>query len=402
MRVLLLAPYYDRNTPGESWSTYKWVEGISQFADVTVLTQHKKGWDPQSSLTNATHVVNWDEPVIPGMQGRIAWELKPGYIWYYLRAKRWIQSALKTGQRFDLIHQINPLALRYPSPAQGHGVRYIIGPLAGSLPTPAAFLGTNKEKQWYRKLRGLDHLRIKFDPLLRSTYKQASCVLGVAPYVAEMLAPCKLQRFETMSETGVETVSSIPKERPNLDRPIRFLFVGRLIRTKGVIEAIEAINYARGQANIQFNIIGDGELAQEARSLVQELSLGDIVHFHGRLDRGKVFEWYENSDVFLFPSYREPSGNVVFEAMSKGLPVITSAYGGPGYVVNNECGETISSSHRPGFINALAHAIIRFSTDRDSVPMKSLNCLHRMRQFALWNSKITSTQQLYQTLLLNS
>ena len=136
MRLLLIAPYFDRQTPGESWSTYKWVQGLSAAHDTTVLTQHRAGWKQEESPVAATRIVNWTEPKFPGMNGRIAWELKPSYVPFYHRARQWIKAALRAGEKFDLVHQINPLALRYPSPAAGLGIPYVLGPLAGSLPTP--------------------------------------------------------------------------------------------------------------------------------------------------------------------------------------------------------------------------------------------------------------------------
>ena len=64
LKVLLIAPYYDKNTPGESWCTYKWVEQISERCDVTVLTSHRAGWDAGRSPIKAVEVVNWTHPVL--------------------------------------------------------------------------------------------------------------------------------------------------------------------------------------------------------------------------------------------------------------------------------------------------------------------------------------------------
>ncbi|MBK9991693.1 MAG: glycosyltransferase family 4 protein [Verrucomicrobia bacterium] len=338
MRVLVIAPSYDLNTPGESWSTYKWVQGISASCETVVLTQHRRGWDQAKSPTAAAKVINWDEPKWPGMNGRIGWELKPGYIAFYYRARKWIKQALRRGEHFDLIHQINPLALRYPCPARNLGVKYIIGPLAGSLTTPEAFKATTPERQWYRKLRHLDTLRLRYDPWLKSSYAGAAAIIGVAPYVQALLSACAPRRFEIMAETGVEEVCPAPKSAPKAGEPLRLLFVGRLIRTKGILEAIESVAMAAKHCAITFDIVGTGDLAAECQKLVTRLGLGEIVRLHGRVSKEEVFRWYDRSDAFLFPSYREPSGNVVFEAMSRGLPVIGSSIGGPGYVITDACG----------------------------------------------------------------
>ncbi|PAW65861.1 MAG: hypothetical protein B9S34_09510 [Opitutia bacterium Tous-C1TDCM] len=394
MRVLLLAPFFDRTTPGESWSTYKWVEGICRRYETTVLTQHRRTWNAAASPIEAKECINWTDPEIPGLQGRIAWELKPTYLLYYWRARRWLRQARREGRTFDLIHQINPLALRYPTPARGWGIPYLVGPLAGSLPTPAALKAVTKEGTWYRQLRRLDSLRLRHDPWLRGTYADAAAVIGVAPYVRETLAACHPRRFEIMAETGVEEIGATAKTRA--PGPLRLLFVGRLIRTKGIVEAIESVAVAARNCDVTFDIVGQGDLGEVCRRKVSELGMEGRITLHGRISKAEVFGWYERSDAFLFPSYREPSGNVVFEAMGRGLPVITTTIGGPGHVVTDACGFRIEPSAQATFAAGLASAICRLAADPELYAAMSAAALERMKSLALWPGKLEQLGLLYQ------
>lgn len=399
LRVLLIAPYYDQNVAGESWSTYKWVQGISERHDVTVLTTHKKSWDPSASPTEAKEIVNWTFRALPTALGRLERELKPSYAFFYFRARKWIRRALKRGETFDLVHQINPLALRYPCPARGLGLKYIMGPLAGSLQTPPGFRSEDSDKQWYRKLRNLDSLRIKHDPWLRKSYAEAELILGVAPYVKEILQPAGIRRFEVASETGVETIGGSPKQTPSSDEPLRLLYVGRIIRTKGVIDAVRAVALAAKSCRIRFDVVGDGDMRQACQDEAQKLGVHAIVHFHGRVPRSEVDGWYKQAHVFLFPSFREPSGNVVFEAMSHGLPVIASAAGGPGYVVTEDCGFTITPTTLEEYPVAICGAIHTLSTEREKITTYSEQATKRISALALWSRKIQAIDRLYQDLL---
>ena len=400
LKVLLIAPYFDRNTPGESWSTYKWVEGISSACDVTLLTIHREGWNPSKSPTQALEVVNWTEPKLPGMSGRLAWELKPGYVFFYFKARRWIRQALGRGEKFDLIHQINPLALRYPSPARGLGVPYLIGPLAGSLDTPAGFDEAAREKLWFRKLRGLDRFRLRHDPWLKSTYSGAAAVIGVAPYVRDLLESCAPPRFEIMAETGVEALAEHPKQPPLPGEPLRLLFVGRIIRTKGILDGIRAIALCPDTANARLDVLGAGDLLETCKAEVERLGITEKVTFHGRLPRDEVFEWYRRSHVFLFPSFREPSGNVVFEAMSQGLPVISSTVGGPGYIVDSSCGMKVLPGDPETYPDELARVIAHLASHPEVIPSLSVGALRRMSEYALWPNKIDQMIGLYDALAL--
>lgn len=395
LKVLLIAPDFEKNTPGESWSTYKWVEGISRECHVTVLTCHAEDWAAETSPNEAAEIVNWVTPKIPGMQGRLAWELNPGYIFFYFRARRWIREALKKDREFDLAHQINPLALRYPSPLAGLGIPYIIGPLAGSLETPAGFHDAARERIWFRKLRGLDRFRIAHDPWLGKTYSEAAAIIGVAPYVQELLQPCAPKRFEIMAETGVEEVASEVKAGPAAGEPLRLLFVGRIIRTKGILDGIRAIALCPDTVNVRLDVVGAGDLLETCKAEVERLGITDKVTFHGRLSREEVFEWYRRSHVFLFPSFREPSGNVVFEAMSQGLPVITSSVGGPGYVVDESCGFRVEPADPEGYSLQLAGAISELATAPGQVTRLAHGAISRMKDLALWPAKINRLVDLY-------
>ena len=399
IKVLLIAPYYDKNVPGESWSTYKWVQGVSEHCDVTVLTTHGKTWQQGDSPCHPVEVVNWLDVALPDRLARINHEMAPGYFVFHHRARKWMKRRIRSGWNFDIVHQINPLALRYPSPAAGLGVPFIIGPLAGSLSTPPGFASEGTDRQWFRKLRLFDKVRLRLDPFLRRTYSDAALVLGVAPYVQDLLAQNDLKRFVIMSETGVDAVPEGQKLEQSVSGPLKLLFVGRIIRTKGVLDAIRAVAYASQTSSVRFDIIGDGEQLEECRREVLRLGVETCVVFHGRLPRFEVDDFYRKADVFLFPSFREPSGNVVFEAMSQGLPVITSTVGGPAFLVTNDCGIRVPPTTPHEYAELLGSAIKRLTGNRALVAEMSASARARLSEVALWPSKIQHMLALYEQVI---
>lgn len=398
MKVLLIAPYYDRQTPGESWSTYKWVEGISSKCETTVLTTHRKGWDPAASPVRSSEIVNWDDPPLPKFLGRLNHQLKPTYAVFYHRARRWIFEEIRKGRTFDLVHQINPLALRYPTPARGVPFPYLMGPLAGSVETPAGFRDEIRDDAWFRKFRNLDRFRLRFDPWLRGSYAGAAALVGVAPYVGKLLEIAGCRRFEIASETGVESLSEIERPAPAPGEPLRLLFVGRIIRTKGVLDAVRAVAIASRKCALRFDVVGAGDQLTACRQEAERLGISDRVVFHGRQTREAVSDFYRQAHVFLFPSFREPSGNVVFEALGHGLPVITSSVGGPGYVVTDECGFRIPATNPDDYALRLSDAICSLASQPALVASMSAAGKRRMADIALWDNKISSMMNLYREL----
>lgn len=400
-RLLIIAPYFSATVPGESWSTYKWISGVSDHFDTTVLSLHGPKWIAENSPIGPAKLINWTDYEYPKRLQRLHHEMMPGYIYFYLRCRNWINTQYASGASFDLIHQINPIALRYPSPADGFKTPYILGPLAGSLPTPLGFQSEATDKTWFRKLRNLDGFRLRFDPILRSSYRNAALVIGVAPYVREALKHIPLHSFETMSETGVDSVNPAPKAPPSKDTPLRLLFVGRVIRTKGVIDAIKAVSKIRGFINCVFDIAGDGDQIEECKSLVKRLNLENLVKFHGRLHRREVFQLYQESHLFLFPSFREPSGNVVIEALSFGCPVITCSNGGPGFVVDSSCGVLIEPISPQTVVTSLAEAIRIIQQSPETYSRLTAGAISRASSIALWPKKISRMVDIYSTILSN-
>ena len=202
--MLLIAPACDGQDVGEAWLSYQWVRTLAERYTVTVLTYHKGGHTPLSRQLPSVRVIEWAEP--RGIERMECFNgmFKPAYVPFYFRASRWIRAAMARGERFDLAHQFGPVAMRYPSPVTGTGIPLVLGPVGGSLrPTPG-FTGKEGTSPWHAGLRRLDQLRLRHDPWLRRTYREAACVVGVAPYVGELLAGIGVRRFEVMSTTGID------------------------------------------------------------------------------------------------------------------------------------------------------------------------------------------------------
>jgi glycosyltransferase involved in cell wall biosynthesis len=395
-RLLLITSACDGEDVGEAWVGHQWVTRLARRHDVTLLTMHRRDRTPPSRQLDGVRVVEWADPAILARQDRLNSMLKPGYVPFYRGARRWIRDALARGERFDVAHQLLPVAMRYPSPAAGLGIPYMMGPVGGSLANPPGFV--DDTAPWYVRLRGLDAVRMRRDPLLRSTYERADCVLGIAPYVRENLAGLRLRRFEVMSETALTALPPAPPERPG-DGTVRLLYVGRLVRTKGLRDALTALSRRRTTAPLAFDVVGDGPDRAASEALVAELGLGDLVRFHGRLPREEVAPFYRRADVFLFPSYREPGGNVIFESMGYGLPLIVSDRGGPAAFVDDACAIRVTPESPEQFASALAEAVDRLADDPALRARMGAAARRRAADVGVWDRKVDQLEALYDDVL---
>jgi glycosyltransferase involved in cell wall biosynthesis len=393
VKLLLIAPTCDGEDVGEAWYSYQWAKHLAKRHDVTLLTYNKRGAKPASQQLSGLRVVEWTEPPLLGKAERLNSFVKPGYIPFYFRARSWIRAALARGERFDLAHQPTPVAMRYPSPAIGFGIPVVIGPVGGGLSTPAGFAADVGSAPWFMKLRGLDQFRRRWDPLLRRTYEEAACVLGIAPYVTELLAGLSLRRFEIMSDAGLDTVPD-PIDRAERSGPVRLLYVGRLVRTKGARDIIRALSL-RPELPITLDIVGEGPERAACEALIAKLDLGSRVSMHGWKAKGEVWDFYRNADIFVFPSYREPGGNVALEAMGYSLPLIVVDRGGPGSAVTEACAIKLPITGPEALARDIADAIEKLVTD-PGLRRKMGAAAHRhVTKTALWAAKIDHVGTIY-------
>ncbi len=399
IELLLIAPNCDGTDVGEAFVAHRWVQHLSAVARVTLLTQRRAGRVPASEQLPGVEVVEWAELALPKRLERVTAMLKPGYPVFAARARRWIGEALRSGRRFDIIHQLTPLALRYATPAHGFGIPYVVGPLGGSLNTPKAFAAECGSAPVFTRIREIDRYRLEADPWLRRSYRDAACVIGVAPYVRDLLRTIPLRRFEVMSELGIDEPLPPLRERATAIGELKLLHVARAVRTKGLRDAIRALALLPDLPGVTLTQAGGGEELELCKAEAERLGVSHRVNFLGRIPREEVEALYERSDVFLFPSFREPSGSVVFEAMRHALPVIAADRGGPGHVVDATCGIKASVENPNQFAAALAGAIRQCAADPQKLAALSSGARARAIELGSWPGKIARMVNLYETIL---
>ena len=397
--VVLLAPCCDGTDTGEAWSTFQWVRHLSARCRVTVLSYRKRDRPSVVEQLPGVEVVEWNDLPLVGRARRFNAMAKPGYAAFYLRARRWLRRAPSRRRRIDLIHQLAPLAPRYPSPAAGLGVPWVLGPVGGGLVAPSAFASDlARDMPWFERLRGLDALRLAHDPILRHTLTDAAAVVGVAPYVGQLLGAVPLQRFVVESETGVLDPAAA-STRSGRQGPLQLLFVGRVLARKGCRYLVRAVARLPNPRDVRLDVLGSGTDLEHCRGLVRELGLHEVVRFHGQVPRAQVDEAYRRADVFVFPSLIEPSGNVVFEALAHGLPVVTCASGGPGHVVDGSCGVALPPTTPDALVQALAGALSGLLSDPIGRERLAVGACRRVRELADWGLKADRMLSLYEKVL---
>ncbi len=397
--VIALAPNCDLTDVGEAWCAAKWVQELSKCADVTLLTQERSGRKPLEQQFPNVHVISKLEPSWAMRLTRLNAMAKLSYPSFYRWAKVQISRLIEAGHEFDVAHQFTPLALRFPSPFSAFDIPYILGPLGGSLPTPEGFkVECNNSAHWYTKLRILDAYRLKYDRHLKTSYEKASVIMGVAPYVGDHMEHLNIKRFIVESELGADDLPDLSHFKNYPSKQFRLLHVGRGVRTKGLRDTIKAMSLLP-TLDLHLDVAGQGEEIEMCQAMACDMGLGEKITFHGQIPRSEVEMLYQKADVFCFPSFREPSGSVVYEALRRGLPVITADRGGPSHVVDASCGLKIPVTNPTRFARDIAAAINKLHQQPSARQSLSRGAHDRIRDIALWPHKIKRLLALYQSII---
>jgi len=154
--------------------------------------------------------------------------------------------------------------------------------------------------------------------------KQINCIYNGAKY-NNYQPPANLTqlRHELRQELGLSENTKIA------------LTVARLSDQKGHDYLVPAIPHlVREFPQLKFVWVGDGEKRQVLENLVKEYGVTEQVFFLGY--RSDVPKLLQGSDLFVFPTYYEGQPFAMLEAMSYGLPIITSATSGIPEVIENQ------------------------------------------------------------------
>lgn len=190
---------------------------------------------------------------------------------------------------------------------------------------------------------------------LQNTYSGANRVLSVSEHLSRAIESYIPDRVIDIVPNLVDTSFFSPiggAAIGKLSGP-RIAAIGSLDSNKShdlLIRAFAKVRLALPEAIL--TIAGDGPLRSSLECLVSELNLGNCVRFSGQLCRIGVRDLLRNSDMLVHTSKFETFGITLIEAGSVGVPVITTASGGPCEIVHASTGfivpiddlETLASS----------------------------------------------------------
>lgn len=197
---------------------------------------------------------------------------------------------------------------------------------------------------------------------------------------------------------GIDLVK-MGRARKGAGKERGLLFVGRLVWFKNAGMLIRVMSMLKGKGVMaRLCIIGTGPEEAKLKGMAKEYSVYDSIEFAGEVSNEEVSRRMGGSDVFVFPSKREPRGLVLIEAMAAGLPIVSVNRGGP---------KDIIAEGRNGFLvepdddGKMAERITSLLSDRKLYGRVSKNNVRDVGEYS-WDKVCMKWEEAYFSVLRNS
>ena len=327
----------------------------------------------------------------------------PAYLVMEQAVWRQFRGALRRGE-YDLVHRITPLSAPVPSLLAARcrrlGIPFVLGPMNGGLPWPKQFPSLQRQEgEFLSRLRGLYRLV----PGYRRTRDAASAIMvGGASAMADLSRKWR-NKAVYVPENGIDPARFPRPLRRSADsyrnRPLRAVFLGRLVPFKGCDLLIEAAAPLLRDGRMTLEIIGFGPERERLDGMVAERGLDAFITFAGKLSHFDLADRLKQADVLTFPSVHEFGGAVVLEAMAAGVVPVVVDYGGPAELVSPASGYLLPLGDRDAVIAGLRATLAAILDDPGCLAEKSRRGVERAFGLFAWPAKARQTFEVYRWVL---
>ena len=308
---------------------------------------------------------------------------------YYILWQHWAWLWVKhSGIRFDVIHHVTMNDYRIPSELyKAKGAKVIWGPMGGAQVTPKP-LKVYEKNQLVASFREFVNKSCSWNPFykkaLRSYYKiycinnetqkQISCIVGKdVPLMPELALR--------------DEYKNLPIRKGKNDI-LKIVFVGRLIGKKGIAFLVDALSLMPTDMDWELLIFGDGDDRALIEKQIADSGIGKKVKLMGNRPLNQIAEAYQQADVFVLPSLRETSGNVLLEAMAYAVPIVAFDTSFCRLLKEVDCGVFINTEQALDNIKEdYCKAIVTLGQDKELAKQMGLNGYKYVNSKLTWDEK---------------
>lgn len=379
LHVLICAAMCHPEIGSEYAVGWQWVCQAAKHHRVTVIS---------GDARNARHSVERALALQPDLAARVrfiflpwfdppnakllqrAWTMVPNI--YYGMYRRWLRRAAETaskvvgGERVDLVHLVTLTCYREPGTFWNLGRPFVWGPVGGTQDVPWAFLPSlglvEGAKHGVRNI--VNWFLFRSSIAVRRAFRGSAAITAMASDTQRSIERHFGLPSVVIPATACVTECELNAHSRPRNSSVRFVFSGKHVSRKGLPFALRALADIR-DLPWSLDVLGDGPLSAQWRRLADRLGLADRVRFLGALPRTDAIRAMAKGDVFVFPTLQEGWPTVVIEALSLGMPVVTTNHHGMADMINADSGFLARVDGPRVLVDDLRRFLRALVTDRD-------------------------------------
>jgi glycosyltransferase involved in cell wall biosynthesis len=391
VRIILVAYALSPSQGSEPATGWGWATELAQVHTVTVISRESNRTEVESFVRSHPECVlqfKW----VPSRSRQGVLGQSRAYI-------DWLQNVMDTcevlmeKEQFDLIHLVSYGTISAPAPFWKLGLPFILGPIGGGQMVDVRFQEVLGMLPLDLRFRNARIRLLPYLPSIRNTIQRASLVLATNRETAELVKRCGGSPL-LFNATGLRS------EFIRNDAPIRIrskgfkmLWTGRMLYRKALPLAFYALKQT-GRRDFTLDLVGDGPMAGAWQRLVKSLQIDNQVNFHGKVPFAEVFNFYDNADLFVFPSVSDAFGSQLLEAAARGLPILTLNHQGVDVLVPEGVAWKVPVDSIKNIIERMAEAMVLLADSPEQLSRMSEAAI-RYAHSESWPRRVERMSSLY-------
>ena len=308
---------------------------------------------------------------------------------YYILWQHWAWLWVKhSGIRFDVIHHVTMNDYRIPSELyNAKGAKVIWGPMGGAQVTPRP-LKVYEKNQLVASFREFVNKSCSWNPFYKKALRSYYKIYCINNETQKQISRIIGKDVPLMPELALrDEYKNLPIRKEKNDI-LKIVFVGRLIGKKGIAFLVDALSLMPTDMDWELLIFGDGDDRALIEKQIADSGIGKNVKLMGNRPLNQIAEAYQQADVFVLPSLRETSGNVLLEAMAYAVPIVAFDTSFCRLLKEVDCGVFINTDQAlEGIKEDWCKAIVTLGQDKELAKQMGLNGYKYVNSKLTWDEK---------------
>lgn len=329
MNILYSAFECNPNRGSEAYCGWSWIINMRKYHNIFVITrkENRREIEDYCKSNNIDNIKFFYCDI--NDKFNLYYKYGKFYMQYYvLWQKRAYKLAKKIVNEYpvDIIHHITLGDFRVIGNMWKLNKNFIFGPVGGAQYIPKSlekYAQKHRYKELYRKtINEFKRIDIRYKIAIKHTQK-IFCANEETMFFLKKIIK-NADKYQLLTENGINQVFYKKGKATKESECVNIIWMGRIVYRKGLEFLVDVIPLINTNRKFKIYIYGNdqGNEVNFLKEKAKKYGIEDKILFKGKIEHSMVGSIYQNADLFVFPSLRETTGTVVFEAMSHGLPVI--------------------------------------------------------------------------------